>query len=119
MARRAAEQRVAAKAAEELGVVVVDGEAEAQTLQAAVALRREVHAAIRVLACERALEPSVDLERRDDQPSRNVRVASPRGAPTADSMYGPPAGRSPRPSTNPKRSLDGLPRLSAGVRTPR
>ena len=92
MARRAAEQRVAAEAAQELRVVVVDCEAETQPLEALLLSRRYVQASVRKLARERALELAVHLERRRDDPSRNVRVASPAWRAESDSMYGP-AGR--------------------------
>jgi hypothetical protein len=47
MARRAAQQRIPAEAPEELGVVVLDREAEAQALEAFRARAGDVYAAIR------------------------------------------------------------------------
>jgi hypothetical protein len=64
MARRPAEQRIVAEADEELRVVVVDRQTEAQTPETLLAPRHDVQSPVGKLAGERTLERAVDLERR-------------------------------------------------------
>ena len=64
MGRRLADQRIVREAPEELAVVVVDGEDEAQTIEPLVALRSQHEASIDELTRRRDFCPAVDAQAR-------------------------------------------------------
>ena len=106
MARRATEERIAAEAEQELRVVVVDSEAEAQLLQRPLGCRRrrardrpETAARTRARAC-RPPRASPRRRRRGTFASRHLRAA-----PRATACTGRPAARWLRPSANLRRTL--------------
>jgi hypothetical protein len=81
-ARCLADQRIVREAPEELGVVVVDGQDEAKTVEAVHALGPQEEAPVDELACRCDLRAAVDPQSRGQRPVANAtrRVARVPGA---------------------------------------
>ena len=86
---RLAEQRIVREPRQELAVVVVEPEGEADVLDAALALRRDDDRPVGALGRVHPLQPAVDPNRRAVLPSATTRQASPASRPETRSEYGP------------------------------